>query len=121
MDHSSTSSRPFKYANLVEVLQYTIATFLPWFLGSILSLVVFPNFFTKGGSQVWHHIAKSWKLMAQMVTYLSPFVLEDVLQLNLWWQMEYQGLYFDIIRDRALIIYIKVLEILPGYMGAWKE
>lgn len=35
------------------------------------------------------------------------FVLEDVLQLNLWWKMEYKGLHIVIIRDRAPIFFIE--------------
>ena len=36
--------------------------------------------------------------MAQMV----PSISEDILQLNILWKMEYQGLYFGITMDRDL-------------------
>jgi hypothetical protein len=42
-----------------------------------------PNFFIKGKSKVWCHIAWSWKVMVRMATFLSPSCLENVLQLNL--------------------------------------
>ena len=48
--------------------------------------------------------------MARTVAYLSPSIMEDVLQLNLWWKTGYQGLYFGITMDRTLILYRKGLR-----------
>ena len=38
------------------------------------------------------------------------YCLENILQFNLWWQMEYQGLYFVITMARTLILYKKGLR-----------
>ena len=49
--------------------------------------------------------------MARMVAFLSSSCLENVLQLNLWWRMEYQGLNFGTTMDRglcSLYIYIYI-------------
>lgn len=45
-----------------------------------------PDLSIKGGSKVWHHIAQSWKVMVQTVSFLPPSCSEDILQLNLWWK-----------------------------------
>ena len=71
----------------------------PWGPSSLW--LFFPQFCTKGGSKVWHHISQSCKVMAKTVTYLSPTTPKDILQLNLWWKEEYQGLYFGIVMSRA--------------------
>jgi hypothetical protein len=42
--------------------------------------------------------------MAKTVAYLSPTTPKDILQLNLWWREEYQGLHFGIIMSRAYIL-----------------
>ena len=36
------------------------------------------------------------RMIARTVTYLSPYVPEDDLQLHLWLKIEYQVLYYDI-------------------------
>jgi hypothetical protein len=38
------------------------------------------------------------------------FPLEDILQLNIWWKMEYRALYFGITMDRDFITYWKGLR-----------
>lgn len=68
------------------------------------------NFSIKGGSNVWCYIVESWKVMACIDTFLSPSLLEDILQFNLWWEMEYQGLYFGITMDRDFVLYKKGLR-----------
>jgi hypothetical protein len=55
--------------------------------------------------------------MARMATFFSPSCPKDVLQLNLWWQMEYQGLYFRIIIIKAFILYKKKFEIFTRHLG----
>ena len=42
--------------------------------------------------------------MAKTITYLSPTTPKDILQLNLWWRKEHQGLHFGIIMSRAYIL-----------------
>ena len=44
--------------------------------------------------------------MVQSTTSLSRSYLKDVLQLNLWWQMEYQELYFGTTIDSTFVLYI---------------
>ena len=68
------------------------------------------NFSIKGMLKVWHPIAQLWKVMARTMTFLSPSCLEDILQLNLWWQIEYKGLYLGITMDRGFVLYNKDLR-----------
>ena len=49
--------------------------------------------------------------MAHMATFLSLLCPQDVLELNFWWQMEYQGPYFGITVVRAFILHKKDLRI----------
>lgn len=49
MDYSSTSHWPNKFASFVEVQDFLSATFLPWFVGFIICMVVLPDF----SSQRW--------------------------------------------------------------------
>ena len=48
--------------------------------------------------------------MAGTVAYLSLLVAKDILQLNLWWRTNNQGLYFGITMSRALTLYKKGLR-----------
>lgn len=48
--------------------------------------------------------------MTRMVIFLSPSCLEDILQINLWWQTKYKGLYFGITMDRGFVLYIEGLR-----------
>ena len=41
--------------------------------------------------------------MIRMVVFLSLSCLEDILQLNIWWRMEYHGLNFGITMDEGFI------------------
>ena len=45
-----------------------------------------------------------------MSCYLSLSISEDILQLNMWWRAEYQGLYFGITISKAPILYTKGLR-----------
>ena len=45
-----------------------------------------------------------------MIAYLSPTIPEDILQLNLWWRTEYQGLHFGIIMSKAYTLYMNGLS-----------
>ena len=72
---------------------------------------------TKGGTKVWHHNTQSWKVMARMITYLPPPTPEDILQLSLWWRMEYQSIFFCITTSRALTLYGKVLRYFRDIWG----
>lgn len=48
--------------------------------------------------------------MARKVTFLSMSCSEDILQLNLWWQSEYQKLYVGITMDKGFVLYSKGLR-----------
>ena len=50
------------------------------------------NSLQRGGSKVWHHNTQLWKVMPKTIAYIPPTISEDILQLNLWWRTEYQGL-----------------------------
>lgn len=94
---------PYKL-NLQIILRYHITQLQPspHVLWGWCSLWLFPpQFSTKGGSKSWHHITQLWKVMAKMVTYLPPPTPKVILQLNLWWREEYQGLYFGNMMSRA--------------------
>ena len=88
MDHTST---PPRQSNLQLLLRYCITQLqsLVMTLGPIFSLVVlFWSLYPRHIKSL-HHIAQSWKVMAQIVVFLSPSCVEDILQLNFWWMMEY--------------------------------
>ena len=115
--------------NLQIILRYRITLLHPSYHGpwGPSSLWVFsPNFSTKCGSKVWHHITQSWKVMASMVAYLPLSIANDILQLNLWWRTKYQGLYFGISMSRACTLYTERLRYFmifgtPGHMTSWIE
>jgi hypothetical protein len=71
-------------SNVQAILRYPITQLQPPYHGSWgpSSLWLFSlNFYTKGGSKVWHHMAQFWKVMARKVAYaayLSPSILEDI-------------------------------------------
>ena len=91
MDHSSTSTCPVKFANLVEVLHHATPTCLSWFMGPF-SLVKFsPNFSIKGGSKFgvillncgrwWHaqclfFLLLAWRIFYNL-TYLGKLNTKD--------------------------------------------
>lgn len=108
-------SRPIKHASFLEVLYSH-----NWCHGSWdqpFFWLFSPNFSIKGNSKVWHHIASSWEMVAHIVAYLSLSILEDIFQFNLWWKVEYHGLYFGITKGGIFILYRKCLR----YLGLWKE
>lgn len=49
--------------------------------------------------------SQSWKIMAQTIAHLSPSTSKDILHLNFWWTIEYQGLYFGNTIDIAHMLY----------------
>lgn len=60
--------------------------------------------------KAWHHIAQSWIVMTCMGDLLSPSCVEDIVQLNLWWQSEYQKVYFGITMDLSFVLCSKELR-----------
>lgn len=52
------------------------------------------NFTSRGGTEVWHHTVKSWRKINAHVQIFPPTREEEVLNLNLWWHREYQGLKY---------------------------
>ena len=109
--------------NLQITLTYGITLMQPsyhnlWGLSSFWTF--YPNFSTKRGCNVWHHITRIWKVMANTNADLSPSIPKDILQLNLWWRTEYQGLYFGITMGKVLTLYRKWLRYFQGYLGSWE-
>ena len=90
------------FATFAKIQHHATSTFLSYHGSwSPSSLWLFSlNFSIKGGSKVWHHIAQLCKVMAMMDT-----CSWDILQLILWWRMEYQGLMFGNTMDRDHILY----------------
>ena len=109
MEYSSSCTWLLYLEIFVEVLHHAIAT-LSWLMGFLLTSSLHwlfsLNFSIKGGSKFWHHIAQSWKVMARMGNFFSPSSPKDNLQLNVWWKIEYQGLYFGIMH-RAFVLYVE--------------
>ena len=47
-------------------------------------------------------------------------ISEDILQLNLWWRMEYQGLQFGIKMSEAYTLYKSILKNFRDIWDPWK-
>jgi hypothetical protein len=50
--------------------------------------------------------------MVCTTTFLSSYCSKDILQLDLWWKMEYCGLYFGLTIDWGLVLFSKGLRYL---------
>jgi hypothetical protein len=48
--------------------------------------------------------------MARAIAYISPSISKDIMQLNLSWRMEYQGLHSSITMGRVIVLYRKGLR-----------
>jgi hypothetical protein len=58
--------------------------------------------------------------MAKTIAYTPPTIPEDILQLNLWWRTEDQGLQFGIIMSRAYTLYMSGLRNFRDVWDPWK-
>ena len=73
-------------------------------------MVVLPMIFYKGGDQ---NLAPYYPIMegdGENGCIPLPDNSKDILQLNLWWRTEYQGLDFDIIMSTAYTLYKSILK-----------
>lgn len=77
-------------------------------------LLPHPLFYIKGGSKLWHYMAKACRAMSISISFLPPTTKEDIIQLNLWWSTNYHGLEFGITMDGAFVMYRKGLHQFKG-------
>lgn len=54
---------------------------------------------------MWHHIAKAWKSISSSISFLSPTIMDETLQLNKWWPTKYYELEFGITMDKVFVMY----------------
>jgi hypothetical protein len=92
---------------LRPVLHYASTTFLSRTMGSFLLMAILLKLLYQRWLQ---SLAPHYLIVegvASTVAYLSPSIVEDIMQLNLWWRTVYQGHYFGITMSRALTLYMK--------------
>ena len=81
---------------------------------SISSRKVGPNFGITSLS-----LGRWWREKSSVLH--SPSIADDIMQLNLWWRTEHQGLYFGITTEKGLVLCRKGLDIFLWYLGTWEK
>lgn len=53
------------------------------------------------GSHIWKHVGEAWKIINEFILVLPPIGCYQVLQTNLWWNNEIQGIGYRFSKSRV--------------------
>jgi hypothetical protein len=93
---------------LHTLLQHRLDRIRPSRLGtwpSSLHWALTSNFSAPRGSPLWNRIVKSWKNMSKFIDAVWPRNHEEVLQISLWWTIQFIGHNFGFSEARASQLY----------------
>ena len=110
MDYSSSTTQQVKFSNYPKVSHYAVATLLSQSMGSFLLMTILLKLLYQRWIQSLPSHYSVMEGVVSTVAYLSPPIVEDIMQLKFWWRTKYQGLYFGITMSRALTLYMKGLR-----------